>query len=377
MVAIGAVAGVNALIDDWRSAVIRSDTSAAQAAMESGRILRRVLWDPVVPLLNGAERVVIVPDDRIHLVNLAALPAPEGGFLLESRAVFHHLTAEREIAIAGRRPAASQTALIIGAPDFDCLPNAGNSSRARSAVAPGRAQAALYRGQRPDCAELHSMRFSALGASQQEARQVAEIWRRWYARTAGEETSPAVLLLSADEAKEEAFKRLAPGRRLLHVATHGFVLDAACFPEVSNPLLYSGLALAGANRREQRSTGGDDGILTAQEIAALDLSGVQWAVLSACDSRGSDVLAGEGVFGLQRAFRVAGAGTVVASLWRVTDKMARAWMQAFYAASLERGLDTPAAVREASLTLLRNGKASGEKTQPGDWGAFVACGDWR
>ena len=79
---------------------------------------------------------------------------------------------------------------------------------------------------------------------------------------------------------------------------------------LDNPLLLSGLALAGANRRASTSTDEDDGILTAEEVASLDLEGVEWAVLSACDTGIGEVKAGEGVFGLRRAFQVAGASTV-------------------------------------------------------------------
>ena len=78
-----------------------------------------------------------------------------------------------------------------------------------------------------------------------------------------------------------------------------------------NPLLLAGFALAGANRRQAAGVEDEDGILTAEEIASLDLSGVEWAVLSACDTGVGEVRAGEGVFGLRRAFQVAGAQTVI------------------------------------------------------------------
>ena len=86
-----------------------------------------------------------------------------------------------------------------------------------------------------------------------------------------------------------------------------------------NPLLLSGLALAGANRRAT-SGDGEDGILTAEEVGALDLGGVEWAVLSACDTGLGEIRAGEGVFGLRRAFQVAGVRTVIMSLWSVQDE---------------------------------------------------------
>ena len=144
-----------------------------------------------------------------------------------------------------------------------------------------------------------------------------------------------------------------------------------------NPLLLSGLALAGANHRQSAGPDEEDGILTAEEIASLDLSGVEWAVLSACETGVGDVRAGEGVFGLRRAFQVAGAGTLIMSLWSVEDEPAREWMKALYEGRLARGLDTAAAVRAASLQVLNDRRRKHESTHPFYWAGFVAAGDWR
>jgi CHAT domain-containing protein len=144
-----------------------------------------------------------------------------------------------------------------------------------------------------------------------------------------------------------------------------------------NPLLLSGLALAGANRRAIASGDEEDGILTAEEVASLNLSGVEWAVLSACDTGLGEIKAGEGVFGLRRAFQIAGARTVIMSLWSVEDRAAMTWMRALYEGRLARNLDTAAAVREASLTVLRQRRARGQSTHPFYWAGFVASGDWR
>ena len=205
--------------------------------------------------------------------------------------------------------------------------------------------------------------------------------------------------LTGPAATEEAFKSRAPGHRVLHLATHGFFLGGECrsaveeargvggvsslkldaLPPVSgeNPLLLSGLALAGANLRAEAQAGEDDGILTAEEIASLDLSGVEWAVLSACETGVGDVRAGEGVFGLRRAFQVAGARTVIMSLWSVDDEATRQWMTALYRARLERKQGTAECVRDASLAVLRDRRERGLSTHPFHWAGFVAAGDWR
>ena len=171
--------------------------------------------------------------------------------------------------------------------------------------------------------------------------------------------SEAARVLVGHDASEARFKREAPGSRVLHLATHGFFMSGTCSdgpsgtrgigglakaggtPSIDNPLLLSGLALAGANRRASAGADEDDGILTAEEVASLNLEGVEWAVLSACDTGVGEIKAGEGVFGLRRAFQVAGARTVVMSLWSVDDQATRAWMRALYEGRFQKKLSLP------------------------------------
>ena len=201
------------------------------------------------------------------------------------------------------------------------------------------------------------------------------------------------LRLTGAAASESAFKAQAAGRRILHIATHGFFLDGRCAasPDPSgkstaasaakvvkqNPLVLSGLILAGANHRNATAPDQEDGVLTAEEVAALDLNGVEWAVLSGCDTGVGEVRAGEGVFGLRRAFQAAGARTVIMSLWPVEDQTTRQWMTTLYRARLTRKLSTASAVREAGLALLRARRTRGLSAHPFYWAAFVAAGDWR
>ena len=98
--------------------------------------------------------------------------------------------------------------------------------------------------------------------------------------------------------------------------------------------------VGGGEPRQAAGNGEEDGILTAEEIAAMDLNGVEWAVLSACDTGIGPVRAGEGVFGLRRAFQVAGVRTLIMSLWEVEDQSARRWMTTLYDARFVKGLNT-------------------------------------
>jgi CHAT domain-containing protein len=100
-------------------------------------------------------------------------------------------------------------------------------------------------------------------------------------------------------------------------------------------------------------------------------------VLSACETGVGKVEAGEGVFGLRRAFQMAGAGTLIMSLWSVEDESARQWMRALYESRLVKKLSTAESVRAASLEVLRSRREKGQGTHPFFWAGFVAAGDWR
>jgi len=121
----------------------------------------------------------------------------------------------------------------------------------------------------------------------------------------------------------------------------------------------------------------DDGLLGAEEIATLDMSRVRWAVLAACATAAGATRHYEGLFGLSRAFRLAGARTVIMSLWPVDDAATAQWTQALYVARLARGLDTAAAMQAAQLDVLAARRKHGESVHPYFWAAFVAGGDWR
>jgi CHAT domain-containing protein len=144
-----------------------------------------------------------------------------------------------------------------------------------------------------------------------------------------------------------------------------------------NPLLRAGLALAGANQRRSAATDEDDGILTAEEVASLNLEGAEWVVLSGCDTGEGEVRAGEGVLGLRRAFRIAGADTLIASLWPVEDEATRQWMTALYQSHFGQGRSTAESVASATAKQLRARRAKGLSTHPFYWGSFVAVGNWR
>jgi len=325
-------------------------------------------------LIDGATRIFIVPDGLLNVVSFVALPDRQGRYLAEHTAVIHYLSTERDLVLPETKVVAPRMLLAVGGPAFDAI-----------GTAPGRTSAVLRSG----CAQLGRLRFDDLPGS---LREVTEISKLWPAAAAD-----AVTVLSGDAATETAVKQSLVGRRVVHLATHGFFLGSDCTTPMAgtravgglvaassktvalpaeNPLLRAGLALAGANRRGPAALDEDEGILTAEEIAGLNLQGTDWAVLSACDTGLGEIRAGEGVFGLRRAFQIAGARTVIMSLWSVEDRSTAVWMRQLYEGRLQKNLNTADAVHAANLAVLRERRANAESTHPFYWAGFVAAGAW-
>jgi CHAT domain-containing protein len=135
------------------------------------------------------------------------------------------------------------------------------------------------------------------------------------------------------------------------------------------------MALAGANQKD-RAKSGWTGILTSEEISTLDFSAARLVVLSVCESGLGSIWSKEGVLGLRRAFQIAGARSLICSMWSIEDRTTQAWMKAFYGQWLA-GETVADAVRAASCQSLADRRARGLSTHPSYWGGFVAVGDWR
>jgi MYXO-CTERM domain-containing protein len=332
-VRLGSERDVNRAVDALRVAMSSPERDPGPAS----RALHSMAFAPLQPLLAGATRVFIAADGKLSLVPFAALV--DGDQPLLRRLRISYLTSGRDL-VATHRPAGVAGApVLVGAPAFGRAP----------------AKATLSFPALPGTAE----EIAALDAALDNAKA-----------------------LTGESASEAALKALrAPA--ILHLATHGFFLPAVqgpaastdrrgvtltSLPEVSrvDPWLHSGMALAGANHRG----GEEDGLLSAYEAATLDLDGTKLVVLSACDTGVGSVTRGEGVLGLRRAFVMAGAETVVMSLWRVDDASTRDLMLGYYA-RLKQGAGRADAMRDAQLALLD----SETTAHPFFWAAFIVEGD--
>jgi CHAT domain-containing protein/tetratricopeptide (TPR) repeat protein len=369
IVPLGEAGGIDALVAAWRGEAAvdprpRGRAGTEAAARAEGTRLRAAFWDPLAGALQGAGLVLVVPDGALDLVSFAALPSGTDRFLLDDGPMFHYLTAERDLLRPPSVGGFGRGLLMVGAPDFAAPAAPAEGAMPASLAVPSAA--------RPTCTEFGALSFAPLPGALAETNEVATLF-------AAGETS----LLQGEGATAAAFAARAPGRRILHLATHGYVLPDSCaeIPTAQDlgpgpgvlteerQLLRSGLAFAGANR------GDGGGFLSGEQIARLDLSGVEWVVLSGCDTGLGDLRAGEGVVGLRHAFQHAGAGTVVMSLWGADDGAARAFMRALYTAR-GAGLSTAEAMRQAASELLGFQRRAGRSTHPYYWGGFVAAGDW-
>ena len=333
------------------------------------RALDEKVMRPVRPLLGTASHVFLSPDGTLNLVPFAALVDEQGSYLVEKYTI-SYLTSGRDLLRLQVPRRSGGPPMVIADPLYDA-PGAGASG----AGAPP-ADSAKSRAPRLRSVDLGTMTYDRLPGTAQEARAIQTL------------LPGARVLLQAD-ATEAALKRLrAP--RVLHIATHGFFLQdqpgeesaddastpltrgdgarARRRPDKENPLVRSGLVLAGVH--QEQSGPGEDGVLTALEAAGLDLWGTQLVVLSACETGLGEVRNGAGVYGLRRALMLAGSETQVMSLWAVDDAATRDLMTGFYA-RLHAGEGRAAALRQVQLAMLR-----GNRRHPFFWAPFIGSGAW-
>jgi CHAT domain-containing protein len=289
----------------------------------------------------------------LYRVNFAALPDGDG-YLVERGLRVHLLDSERDLAMSDS-VAAPKKMLLIGAPDFSANVSATAARRNGCATA-----------------------FDPLPGTKVEIDRISQMWR--------DASGEMPVILSGRGANKEAFRAAIAGNQVIHIATHAAEFDEGCnraqsrgmglstSPMTPSAMMPAALALTGAN--EFLSNGNITGILTSEEVLSLPLDGTRWVVLSACDTGLGPIVDGEGVFGLRRAFRLAGARTVVMSLWEADDSATSQWMEALYRARLQKQASVPESIAQAQLTVLADRRAHGLSTHPYFWGAFVASGDW-
>lgn len=320
-----------------------------------GLALYRLIWQPLEASLVGVRIVHCAPAGLLHGIAFAALPCGGDQYLCDRYALQMHGSTRDLMTVQPLLAEGIRSAIVCGGILYDSLSRADTVS-------------ADFRKSVAETWRPRSGRGSFLGylpSTEIERKQVSETFRQHQV---------SVLELSGYAASEERIRYVFSENRapqLVHIATHGFydVPDTASAPQKNTllPMLASGIALAGAQPARAGIApppGRQDGLLYAYEIADLDLTATRLAVLSACETGLGDVRGNEGVYGLQRAFKVAGADCVLMSLWEVDDAATSEFMTTFYRHFFE-GKE----IREAFGLAQREMRAKHER--PYLWAAFV------
>ena len=439
-VELGPVPPIYEAIRLWRKAFVpltadeaplKSDPALRDKADVSKR-LRELIWDKLDSHLAGAKIVLVSPDGITARFPWSAMPGKEPGtYLIEDVAIgvvpIPRLLAQSRLArpqldnpvrksvVADRQSSREPSLLVVGDVDYDADP-----ATAPATTIGGTAPRATRSG-----AMVH---WPALEGTRAELAAIADAFEQRFPEGKLEK-------LSGGRATKKTLIADMEFHRYVHLATHGFfapkelqsaldlseataaggaVVERNSFRSAIDrnsshsqigypPGLLSGLVLAGAN--QPAAEGRDDGVLTALEVAQLNLDDVDLATLSACETGLGGMTKGEGILGLQRAFQIAGAKSVVTTLWRINDDATCALMTDFYDNLWQKKMPKIEALRQAQLKMLRTGvshidnvagraaasaasrglKFTDDQLQPDEnrrlppyyWAPFVLSGDWR
>ncbi len=390
-VELGAIEPIERAANEWRQALQRPEyargiaaaggASAPGALAEAGEQLRQLAFDPLLPVIGSTRRLVLVLDDVLHTVPLDALPWKEG--VVGDEFTFELRSTLRELLWSDATPAGPLTLLALGGADFDTAsPTSAAGPRAFVPEALASVATSLRSGGRTG--------FVQLEHTDEEAQGIGELFKRSL-------SAEGCTRLDGSSASRAAVESLVPGTRFIHLATHGWFAPewVPSWDESGpldghtglgarqnsgerarglSPMVLCGLAFAGANSASEESV--LDALVTAEEIATWDLGACELAVLSACDTNVGLRRTGIGVASLQRALHMAGARSVITSLWKVADEATKELMLDFYRRLWVEKKPKAVALWEAKGMLrAARGPAAEPLFSPRDWAGWVLSGD--
>ncbi len=329
-----------------------------------GRELYEILVQPISLFLNGSKHLLVSPDGLLHMIPWEVLVTHQGDYLLEKYQITY-LASGKDIVKWDQQLSGNDQAIVMADPDFDfsLQKRTGILNMTGTEVDPLRGSA---------ISQLKDLRFSGLPESREEAKKIASVLEN--------QMQIPVHLYLDQKASEEALLSLK-SPRVLHLATHGYFLEEETsdgampldlteqgIPDAAweHPSLRSGIALAGAN--QSLKEGGDEGLVNAIKIESMNLHGTELVVLSACDTGMGNIHNGEGVFGFKRSFVLAGAQTLILSLWKIPDQTTRQLMTNFYT-YWTSGLSKSESLRRARLEIRKS------YDHPFYWAAFQLVGN--
>ena len=326
---------------------------------------------PVRALASGTKHFLVSPDGNLNLIPFEALVDDHQNYLVQNYSITY-LTTGRDLLRLQVARKNQSAPLLIANPLF----GEPGETLVAQASSP-RATARQLRRSITTAANLSQVYFAPLPATGREARSIQALF-------------PSSQVFTGASASKKNLKQInAPS--ILHIATHGFFLQdpSSAAPadtsvsskqkfsakdaqesevKIENPLLRAGFALSGANLNKSSTA---DGILTGLEASGLNLWGTKLVTLSACETGVGKIKNGEGVYGLRRAFFLAGTESLVMTLWEVNDRTTQEMMTSYYS-GLKQGLGRGEALRKAQLALL---KRKGLQ-HPFYWAGFIQAGEW-
>ncbi len=332
-------------------------------------------WAPIGKKLGKKiETIYFSPEGIFHLINLNILKNPKTNKYLLDELEIRQVTNTKDLLASQKSNLYMNNVCLAGYPDYNMT-----SDKILSLVTRGiKKEIATFPG------IIRGEFFAELPGTKMEVESISEI-------LTGKGLKVQALL--GENALEESIKTLnQPG--ILHIATHGFFHSDTS--KNINPLLFSGLLLSGANKTlsGQQNEQVEDGILTAYEAMNLNLDNTDLVVLSACETGLGEIKNGEGVYGLQRAFKVAGAKSIIMSLWKVSDQATQELMVSFYknwmgptqpprreGENANAALNPPLRGGKGGTVGLRSAFLKAQKElkakypEPFYWGAFVMVGE--
>jgi CHAT domain-containing protein len=357
---LGPAASIDSAAARLRDAFAERDA----AYLSSSQALYALAFKPLRPLLGETRRLFLAPDGQLALVPFAALH--DGTSFLIDSFDFSYLTSGKDLLPRSQDASSPDSVVVLADPAFGSL--AAASPEETSGIA--QRSSSLERFFSTLRADLAHHAWPPLPGTRQEAQAIQSLLPQ------------ARLFLGPDATTQRLLGLPAPA--VLHIATHGFFLEdsstpsgaralvgsssgGSSLPPPPDPLLRSGLVLSGAPSPDSTQLRSGNSLVTALELAGLDLWGTQLVVLSACDTGRGDIKLGQGVYGLRRALVIAGAETVVMSLWKVNDDSTRLLMESYYRHLLD-GSGRAEALRQAMRSLRQS------HPHPHYWAPFISLG---
>ncbi|KST62245.1 tetratricopeptide repeat protein [Mastigocoleus testarum] len=346
---LGKVETIDKSVENFRNALKSPVSYYKNQGEKVSRELDKLIMAPIRPLLGNANHLLLSPDGELNLIPFEALKDEKNQYLVE-RYSFSYLTTGRDLLRFNIQAKQLSDPVVFADIDYNNYENImiaknSNSKNQRSV-------------------DLTNLSYGSLPGTSLEGKAIQNIF-------------PNTILITSKRATETTIKQLKTPS-ILHLATHAFFLEnknnnKSKKIELENPLLRSGLALAGFNNRQNKqSNNTEDGVLTALEIAGLDLRGTKLVVLSACETGLGEVKNSDGIYGLRRALVIAGSQAQLLSLWKVSDDGTKDLMVKYYD-NLKAGKGRHESLREVQLEFIKHSKYN----HPYYWASFIPTGNWK